>query len=198
MRAARHRPRDDDSLVPSLVAGLRAFVARRVPAQDADDVTQDVLLRLHQNVAALRDAEHAQAWVYGIARRAIADFYRRRPPTETLSAPEAETIPAPDQLPRTGFASFAGAHSVDDEVLSWLRPMAEALPDGYREALLMADFEGRKQRQVADALGLSLSGAKSRVQRARALLGERLRQCCEVALGADGKVVDFKRNACDC
>ena len=86
-----------------------------------------------------------------------------------------------------------------EEVLTWLRPTAESLPDGYREALLLADFEGLSQRQVADRLGLSLSGAKSRVQRARKLLRQRLEQCCELALEPGGKVVDFRRRrACNC
>jgi RNA polymerase sigma-70 factor (ECF subfamily) len=65
--------------------------------------------------------------------------------------------------PYRGFASFGGDHSVHEEVLSWLRPMAEELPEKYRQALVLADFEGLTQRQVAESLDLSLSGAKSRV-----------------------------------
>jgi len=176
--------------------GLSAFVARRVPHQDAEDVVQDILLRLHRSAATLRDAGRAESWVYGVARRAIADFYRRRHPMDSL--PEALDIPEQSEAPRRGFASFPGDHSVHEEVLSWIRPIAESLPDHYREALLMADFEGHSQKQVAEALGLSLSGAKSRIQRARALLGEDLRRCCKVSLGPEGKAVDFERRECDC
>ncbi len=184
------------------VDGLRAFVARRVPARDADDVAQEVLLRLHQQASTLRDAGRAEAWVYGIARRAIADHYRgRRTPLDQGAAlgDDAEALPAGDGggEPR-GFASFPGDHSVHEEVLSWLRPLADELPPAYREALVLADFEGATQREVADRLGLSLSGAKSRVQRARRLLGEHLRRCCELEIDADGTVVDFRRRACAC
>jgi RNA polymerase sigma-70 factor (ECF subfamily) len=182
------------------VAGLRAFVARRVPARDAEDVAQEVLLRLHQSAAGLRDASRAEAWVYAIARRTIADHFRARRPTDELGD-EAEALAADGEAAaaqRRGFASFPGDHSVHEEVLSWLRPMAEELPEGYRRALLLADFEGLTQRQVADRLGLSLSGAKSRVQRARRMLGEELRRCCEVEIGADGTVVDFRRRRCEC
>jgi RNA polymerase sigma-70 factor (ECF subfamily) len=76
--------------------------------------------------------------------------------------------------------------------------MAEELPEIYREPLLMADFEGLPQREVAQRLGLTLSGAKSRVQRGRALLGEHLARCCEVELDAEGRVADFRRRECDC
>ncbi|MEM7050232.1 MAG: sigma-70 family RNA polymerase sigma factor [Acidobacteriota bacterium] len=177
--------------------GLRAFVARRVPEQDADDVVQEVLLRLHQGAAGLRDAKRAEAWVFTIARRTIADFYRARRPT---SEEEVDQLAAslPDEP--GSFATFPGDHSVHEEVLSWLRPMAEELPEKYRQALILADFEGLKQREVATRLGLSLSGAKSRVQRARTMLAGALEACCEVELGPDGRAVDFLRRdcACDC
>ncbi|MEM1126126.1 MAG: sigma-70 family RNA polymerase sigma factor [Bacteroidota bacterium] len=173
-----------------LIHGLRAFVARRVPAADVDDVVQDLLLRLHESAPTLRQAERAEAWVYGIARRTIADFYRRRKVVPTVPAESvAEAVdPADEHL-----APYAGDHDVHEEVLSWLRPMAEALPDGYREALVMADFEGQPQQAVADVLGLTLSGAKSRIQRARRHLAEALQACCTVEFGPDGRASAFQR-----
>jgi RNA polymerase sigma-70 factor (ECF subfamily) len=76
--------------------------------------------------------------------------------------------------------------------------MADDLPDGYRDALVMADFEGRAQQEVADRLGLSLSGAKSRIQRARKMLGDALRACCDVEFGAEGRAVAYRRlETCD-
>lgn len=178
------------------VEGLRAFIAGRVPTSDADDVFQDTLLQLHEAASSLRDADRAEAWVFSIARRAIADYYReeeRRPVTATAGAAEDVTEePSDPQV-----APYEGEHDVHEEVLSWLRPMAEELPEMYRRPLLMADFDGHTQQEVADALGLSLSGAKSRVQRARGKLGERLRRCCEVEFGPDGRAVAFRRRT-DC
>ncbi|MCB1055880.1 MAG: sigma-70 family RNA polymerase sigma factor [Acidobacteria bacterium] len=179
------------------VAGVRAFVGRRVPDRDADDVAQDVLLRLHRQAASLRDGERAAAWVFSIARRTIADYYRDRRRSGEVTLDDA-LDPAEDPAELPGFADFAGRHSVHEEVLSWLRPMADELPALYRDALVLADFEGRTQKEVAELLGLSLSGAKSRVQRARALLGEALHECCTVELGPDGRAVDFTRNDCGC
>jgi RNA polymerase sigma-70 factor, ECF subfamily len=201
MNRSTNREHESDPAVHwrPFVDGLRAFVARRVPERDAEDVAQDVMVRLHRAAGSLRDSGRAESWVYGIARRTIADYYRSRGP-----GPAAESLADPEELtatgdePRQGFGTFAGVHSVHEEVLSWLRPMAEELPAHYRDALLLADFEGRPQQEVADALSLSLSGAKSRIQRARALLGEHLRRCCEVELGPDGRVTDFRRRACDC
>lgn len=188
-------PREGLSWEPFL-DGLRTFVARRVPRQDADDVAQEVLLRLYQGKDSLRQPARAEAWIYGIARRTIADYYRRRPGLETTGSTSPE--PPAETTETRGFGTFAGDHGPHEEVLSWLRPMVDELPSLYREPLLAADFEGKTQRQIAAELGLSLSGVKSRVQRARAMLGENLHRCCEVALGDDGRVVDFQRRSCEC
>ena len=182
----------------SFIDGLRRFVARRVPPADAEDVAQDALLRIHQGFAGLRDVERTQAWVFGIARRAVADYYRaRRPPGEGVEV-DPDTLADSADGPEASLADFDGDHSVHEEVVSWLRPIAESLPEKYRDALLMADFDGRTQREVAAELGLSLSGAKSRVQRARRMLAEDLERCCRVEVDSQGRARGFERNDCDC
>ncbi len=180
------------------VDGLRAFVAARVPSQDAEDVAQEALLRIHKSAGSVKNPQRTQAWVYTVARRAIADFYRSRRPTEVADSVELESVVDPSAAVAEKLATWEGDHSVHEEVLTWLRPIAEDLPPGYREALLMADFEGRTQRQVAEALELSVPGAKSRVQRARKMLAAELERCCAVELGAGGRVEDFERKSCDC
>jgi RNA polymerase sigma-70 factor (ECF subfamily) len=62
----------------------------------------------------------------------------------------------------------------------------------------MADVEGRLQAEVAETLGLSVSGAKSRIQRARRKLGEVLAACCAVEFGPDGRVSGFERQRQAC
>lgn len=181
------------------VDGLRRFIAGKVPAADADDVLQETLLRLHEAADSLRDADRAEAWVFSIARRTIADYYRqkeRRPVEETAGAADDVIEEAPSET--DNLSAYDGAHDVHEEVLSWLRPMAEELPKMYRRPLIMADFEGHTQQEVADEIGLSLSGAKSRVQRARVKLRERLQRCCEVEFGPEGRAVAFRRREpCD-
>lgn len=176
------------------VQGLRAFIAQRVPSSSAEDVLQETLARLHEAAPSLRNADRAEAWVFSIARHTIADFYRtqeRRPVEGTVG--RATDVADGEAPPTENLAAYEGKHDVHEEVLSWLRPMAEELPEMYRRALIMADFEGHTQQEVADELGLSLSGAKSRVQRARVKLGERLRRCCEVEFGPEGRAVAFRR-----
>jgi len=180
------------------VEGLRGFVRRRVPAQDAEDVAQEALLRLHERVHRLRDPGRLRSWVFAIARHTVADYYRRRDP---LAGERLEPVEVEDPAAAVDehLGRFPGDHSVHEEVLTWLRPTAEQLPPHYRDAILLADFEGVPQADVAERLGLSVPGAKSRIQRARRLLAAELARCCTIELGSDGRVEDFERHdACDC
>jgi RNA polymerase sigma-70 factor, ECF subfamily len=109
------------------------------------------------------------------------------------SSPDA-AVEAPQNL-----SSYAGEHDVHEEVLSWLRPMADEIEEPYRSALIKADFEKISQRKLAREFGISESGLKSRVQRARKRLTEILQRCCEIEFGSEGRAVAFRRlRECHC
>ena len=154
------------------------FVRRRVPSADADDVAQEVFLRLHRAAPSLRDGARAHAFVFGIARRTVADYHRRRRPAPA----SLDSVPEPT----------SDVPDVHEEVLSWLVPMIASLPEPGRTALRLADVEGRSMAEIAEAAGLSVSGAKSRVQRARRALGAVLAACCAVEFGAEGRAVGYE------
>ncbi|MCM2270828.1 MAG: sigma-70 family RNA polymerase sigma factor [Thermoanaerobaculia bacterium] len=173
--------------------GLRAellrFVRSRVgDAAAADDVVHDVLLRALAALEGPRPPVHLRAWLYRATRNAIVDHYRaRRPVALAVEAAEEE-----------GAAAMATAESADDasaeqELARCLEPMLAALPPDQREALALAEVQGLTQREVAARAGLSLSGAKSRVQRARRHLRAAVLACCRVEVDRRGGVVDFRR-----
>ncbi len=71
-------------------------------------------------------------------------------------------------------------------------PMIDRLPDRYRQAILLTEFRGFTQAAVAAQLGLSLSGVKSRVQRAQRQLKTMLLECCRVGPDRAGGVSDYE------
>ncbi len=77
--------------------------------------------------------------------------------------------------------------------------MVESLPAIYRDALRLTEFEGITQTQAAARLGISVSGMKTRVQRARGQVKDRLLDCCHVDLDSRGGVTAYrtKRGSCD-
>ena len=100
-----------------------------------------------------------------MARNAIIDHYRTRKPTSKLS----ESLPV--ELPATDVIEIEELHVM-------LRRIVDRLPKQYREAFVLTAFEGLSQEELAKRLGISVSGAKFRVQRAREQLKEMLLDFC--------------------
>ncbi len=164
----------------ALTARLRPFIARRVSGEaDVDDVLQEVLLRMHRGLPALGDTERLPAWMYAVARSAIADHGRARARHPLAAAAPAEAVAPADEDDDVVAAELARSLSY----------FVALLPSPYREAVTLTELEGLTQKQAAEMLGLSLSGMKSRVQRGRAKLRAMLEACCAIALDARGRVV---------
>jgi RNA polymerase sigma-70 factor (ECF subfamily) len=165
---------------------LERFIRRRVPDQQvAEDVLQDVYVKIHTRLETVRDDDRLSAWVYQIARNAITDYYRARKPVDEIN----EMVAAPDDEEEVDEITARTADMV--------RSMMAYLPAEYREALLLTDYEGLTQKELAERLGLSLPGAKSRVQRGRKLLRELLLACCHFEFDRLGKVIDYYPH-CQC
>lgn len=170
-----------------VAAKLRPYVARRVAAVDVDDVLQDVLLRMHRGLGELHDEQRFFAWMYAIARNAVAEHGRHRAPAPVADPPELEVIA--DEDDRVAATALA----------SCLTAFVARLPSPYREAITLVELEGMTIRDAAGAMQISVSGMKSRVQRGRAQLREMLEACCAIAVDARGKVTDVVprlREAC--
>lgn len=168
---------------------LRHLVESRVRhPQDADDLLQDLFSKIQSGLGGVENPDRLEAWVFQVTRRAIIDYYRRRssePRTQAEMIDPAEPLPEPD---------------VAAEIASWLRPLMQQLPARDREALELTDLQGLGQREVADRLGLSFTGAKSRIQRARSRLKEVLLECCDIALDRRGNTLEYapRRASCSC
>jgi RNA polymerase sigma-70 factor, ECF subfamily len=164
-----------------LAAKLRPFIVRRVASTaDADDVLQEVLIRVHRGLPNLRDDDRLSPWLFRIARNAVTDHFRTR---TTAEEPDQEQSSGP--LPE---GDEPDDHAARAMAQALARFIAE-LPSPYREAITLTELEGRAQREAAEMLGISWSGMKSRVQRGRAKLREMLERCCEIALDARGHVI---------
>lgn len=184
----------------SFQAGVRRLVLRKVSAtDDVDDIVQDIFVRIHTGAEQIRDSEKVESWVFGIARRAIADYYRaeyRKPETETLES--GMTGSWGDEQRTASVGEHEGDHTVHEEVLSWLEPTIKHLPEKYARAVRLSDIEGRSQKEIASELGLSYTATKSRIQRGRKMVSERIKDCCQVEFGGDGQAVEFRRRGKQC
>ena len=166
---------------------LRPFVARHVASADVDDVLQDVFVRMQRGLAGVRDDERFSAWLFQVARSAIADQGRaraRHPLPARDDAPEPAADPDHDD-DREAFRLLSGCVAI----------FVAKLPSPYREAVTLVELEGQTIREAAALAGGSISGMKSRVQRGRAQLRALLEACCDIALDARGKVTEVTPRA---
>lgn len=124
----------------------------------AEDIVQDVFLKVHDKLPQLKQSDKISSWIFRIARNAITDHFRRK--SRTISAMDLDW--GPDVV------------TLNDCVTSCLGEMLKTLPEKYRRALELAELEGMSQLELAERLAISYSGAKSRVQRARRILKEKM------------------------
>lgn len=165
---------------------LRSFIGKRVadPAA-AEDLVHDVFVKIHSQIGNLKQAEKLTSWIYQVARNAVIDFYRKR--KETIPYLEEESL----------FVDQERISDAAEKLAPALRGMIEQLPEKYREALKLADFEGIKYAEIAKRKGISVSAVKSQVQRARTLLKNLLLQCCHFEFDKYGTVFDYEPRKCE-
>jgi RNA polymerase sigma-70 factor (ECF subfamily) len=175
-------------------ARLLGFIARRVRDRDsAEDILQEVMLRIHRHAGELERSSAVGAWVHQITRNAIADHYRR-------ALGRRERPSGIDLDRRQQLVLEDAAEKLRSELAPCLGPLLERLPPLHREAVTLTEMKGLTQARAAAQLGLSTSGMKSRVQRGRAQLKELLTACCEIELDRRGGVRSYRPldGTCDC
>jgi RNA polymerase sigma-70 factor, ECF subfamily len=172
---------------------LYRFIRQRVRNQsDADDILQDVFLRIHQRLSTVRASDRLVSWMFQIARNAVIDYYRSTAKRREIISNEDVDLRLDELLREKDVTTF------NQELAACLQPMLEALPEAYREALELVEMHGVSQRAAAETLGLSLSGAKSRVQRGRQKLKVMLLECCQIQLDTMGNVLDYSSKEASC
>jgi len=159
---------------------LRGYLRHRMRnADDAEDLLQEVFLKALRQGGRFCDIDNARAWLFQVARNALADRLRVVREQVPLPSDDELVMPTRDE-----------SAPVEDLSQCLPRVLAELSADD-RLAITLCDLSGVSQQALADQLGISLPGAKSRVQRARSRLRKRLTEVCKVRFDGAGKVCCF-------
>jgi RNA polymerase sigma-70 factor (ECF subfamily) len=138
-------------------APLLGYLTRRAPSEDAADLLAEVYLIAWRQRADLPPGREQRLWLYGVARRLLAEHYRfvgRRADAEG-GAGDASTLRSPDDDDRRGEA---------------VRRALESLSDLDRELITLTTWEGLSPADAARILGITAGTARVRLHRARARL----------------------------
>lgn len=178
-----------------LRAAVRRFIGSRVAnAATADDLTQEVFVKVQKRIAQVRDPRRLMGWLIQIARNTVADYFRTARSTEPFK--EEHVAEAPE-LPQ---AFEREETELREALATYIRGVVQNLPPIYREALVLTEYDGLSQVELAQRVGLSVSAAKSRVQRARTMVRETVDRCCHFEVDRYGAVLDYASRdpRCDC
>jgi RNA polymerase sigma-70 factor (ECF subfamily) len=180
----------------ALHAAVRRFIGARVrDAATADDLTQEVFVKVQKRIAQVRDPRRLMGWMIQIARNTVADHFRAAKATEPFKEEHVASDPTPPE------SHEREEFRLREELSAYVRSVVQGLSPIYRDAIVLTEYDGLSQVELARHLRLSVSAAKSRVQRARALVRETIDRCCHFEVDRYGAVVDCtpreKRCVCD-
>lgn len=164
---------------------LLAFIISKVTDKAcAEDILQDVFIKVIKSIQQLQDDEKLQSWLYQICRHSIIDYYRNKP------------MPANNEILDSLIAEDEN-HQQQAQLSRCILTLINQLPDDMSQILVDSELEQNKQKDIAQKYRLTLPATKSRIQRGRILLKKKLMACCEFEFNEDGPEAQCN-NQCGC
>ena len=142
-------------LYADYVRMVHAILLGRIPRRDVDDLVQDVFLTAYTRIQELRDPAAFGGWIATIARNRATDYLRQA----------REPLELPDEL--------AGGDPIETETFAVLE-IVRALPEAYRDTLLMRLVEGMSGAEIAERSGLTPASVRVNLHRGMKMLREKL------------------------
>lgn len=165
---------------------VHRYLSQLVGESEAEDLTQDVFIKIHRSLENFRGESKLSTWLYRIATNTALDrmrspSFRRIVQENKLDTSIDEVASDSDDIDTWSGEkiSMIEQQYVRNEMNECIRAFIEELPENYRTVLLLSELEGFKNKEVAEILGLSLSTVKIRLHRARGKLKQELEAHCE-------------------
>ena len=174
-------PLDFDAIHAELRPKIARYLRGLVGAADAEDVAQEAFTRVSRALGDFRGDASLSTWVYRIATHAAFDRLRRAASRRAGEALLRIERPVARQTPSIEQALAR------QEMNECIRSHVAALPPAYRAVVLLSE-EGLDNRQIAEALGISVPAAKIRLHRARARLRAALGAACRLYRDGDDEL----------
>ncbi|MDI9342386.1 MAG: sigma-70 family RNA polymerase sigma factor [Sediminibacterium sp.] len=167
---------------------LKAYIYTKIRhKQDTEDLLQDIFVKIIRNMDKITQSEQVHLYLYGLARNSIYDYFRKQKKNQPN---EPVTAQFPDDT------DTALNHVIGE---CCVKPFILKLPEPYKQAVLLTEFQNIPQHELAKQLGISYSGLKSRVQRGREKLKEMILKCCALESDAYGNLSGTEDSTnCNC
>ena len=170
---------------------LLAYINKRVAnSQDAEDLRQEVFLKIYNKLDTLDDLVKLESWLYQVTKNTIIDYYRKK-----------KDQPTKDDFFLSLFADDEQDEDVNNMNEQLLRVLGDFIDDvssKNKEAIQLYYLEHLDHQTISDKLGISVSASKMRVKRGKEELKQALFDCCDFKVDIYGNIVDMERKNSDC
>ncbi len=151
--------------------------------QEAEDLAQETFVKVHQGLENFRGESQLSTWIYRIATNTVLDRLRspsfQRVAQTSLSKDLDETELADKVICTEEKKPLIEQQLIREEMNKCIRGYIEKLPENYRTVLILSEWEGLKNNEIAEILGVTLDTVKIRLHRAKSKLKEELETHCE-------------------
>ena len=148
------------------------FILKKVKNKDVtNDIFQNTFLKIHKNLSKLKKEEKVRAWIFQIARNEIINHFNK----ESFYVGNLETS---KEIPLQKY-----------EHICCFDKFINDLPEIYRQVIELIYINGKKQKDVANELEISLENVKARINRAKDILKKKFNECCKYEFDKNGKLI---------
>lgn len=177
---------------------LNRYLARLVGKNDAEDLTQEVFLKINKGLQDFQGKSSLSTWVYRIATHAAVDKMKSRSGREGRETATLEEIShAPENRRAEEETLSAEREAIGKEMTECIREFIDKLPTDYRVVILLSEMKDLSNRQIADILGIGLAAVKIRLHRARARLKAEFEAGCDFYHDEDGTLACDRKKGCE-
>jgi RNA polymerase sigma-70 factor (ECF subfamily) len=164
---------------------VRSYAAKLIGRDEADDVAQEVFVKVSRALDTLADPARLASWIYAITLNTVRDTARARASRPSASPGGVEDLAdVPDPAARTPEETAAR-----DEMVACYVDYVRRLPRDYYDVYVLAEFDHLPSAEIARRLSLPLPTVKMRLHRARVRLHEALRQNCRCYYNERGELM---------
>lgn len=174
---------DVSSLWSDYKNGLKFYILKKVKDKDiANNLSHEVLMKIYNSCCSNNEIKNVRSWMFQIAHNTTIDYLKKE---------NKFTNEIPEIFEKDENNSYM-------EVEELIKPLIELLPEKYAVPLQLSDIEEIKQIEVSIKINLSLTATKSRIQRARKLLKEKIIECCNLELDEKGNLLSLEiKQSCE-
>ena len=169
-----------ENILGEYLPKIHRYLTRLVGADEAEDLAQEVVLKITRSFKDFDRRSKVSTWIYRIASNTAVDRLRSSSYKRSTSMIPEDELAAEDQsVFRTRKVLSMDQQVIEREMNACIRKFVDDLPPQYRTVLILSEFECLKNQEVAAILGITLDTAKIRLHRARARLQKELERNCD-------------------